>query len=218
MSIPSNSGHSRILQGWGGGCHPKIGGEEDGSGGAGLGGMLPSQNDGGQQRGHHLLVLELLHLLLMGVHLGLLLCLLPGQLQLRRLWGDTTAAQTPQTSPRDPSQAQPSTHQLQLLLLPLLEPGQVLGQVGAAELVPQAPGDVQHLPGDATEGHSDLVHQLPVPREVIVGGTAQVCLVAPADRSGDTVTTPGVPNPELSPLCHPPQAALGGFSCLDLAA
>lgn len=33
-------------------------------------------------RSHHLLVLELLHLLLMGIHLGLVLCLLPGQLEL----------------------------------------------------------------------------------------------------------------------------------------
>lgn len=96
----------------------------------------------------------------------------------------------------------------------------MLGQVGAAELVPQAPGDVQHLPGDATEGHGDLVHQLPVPREVIVGGTAQVRPVAPADRSGGRshchLTSPGVPIPELSALCHPPQAAPGGFSCLFL--
>lgn len=129
-------------------------------------------------------MLELLHLLLMGIHLGLVLCLLPGQLQLRRLWGDTMGAVTPKNSPSTAPETplQPRTHQLQLLLLPLLEPGQVLGQVGAAELVPQAPGDVQHLPGDATEGHGDLVHQLPVPGEVIVGGTAQVCLVAPGDR------------------------------------
>lgn len=47
--------------------------------------MLPSQNEGAQQQGHYLLVLELPHLLLMGVHLGLVLCLLLGQLQLRRL-------------------------------------------------------------------------------------------------------------------------------------
>lgn len=119
----------------------------------------------------------------------------------------------PQHCPREPPQ--PSTHQLQLLLLPLLEPGQVLGQLGAAELVPQAPGDAQHLPGDATEGHGDLVHQLPVPREVIAGGTAQVCPVAPADRPwGEKPLSPHAWElPELSPLCHPPQAAPGGFSC-----
>lgn len=59
---------------WGGGsyphgerCHPKTGGE------------------GSRQRGHHLLVLELLHLLLMGIHVGLVLCLLLGQLELRCL-------------------------------------------------------------------------------------------------------------------------------------
>lgn len=90
----------------------------------------------------------------------------------------------------------------------------MLGQVGPAELVPQAPGDVQHLPGDATEGHGDLVHQLPVPGEVIVGGTAQVGPVAPAERSGGRshCHQPGVPSTELSPLCHTP----GGFSCLFL--
>lgn len=49
--------------------------------------MPPSQNRG--ERGHHLLVLELPHLLLMGIHVGLVLRPLPGQLQLRRLRGDT---------------------------------------------------------------------------------------------------------------------------------
>lgn len=55
----------------GGGCrHPKMGGERR------------------RQWGHHLLVLELPHLLLMGIHVGLVLRLLPGQLKLRRLrWG-----------------------------------------------------------------------------------------------------------------------------------
>lgn len=70
--------------------------------------MLPSQNEGEQQRDHHLLVLELLHLLLMGVHLGLVLCLLPGQLQLCCLWGDTLAAETPQIQPQGPPSPQPT--------------------------------------------------------------------------------------------------------------
>lgn len=67
----------------------------------------------------------------------------------------------------------------------------MLGQVRAGELVPQAPGDAQHLPGDAAEGHRDLVHQLPVAREVIVGGAAQVGPVAPGEGAEATVTAPG---------------------------
>lgn len=111
----------------------------------------------------------------------------------------------------------PLTHQLQLLLLPILQPGQVLGQVGAGELVPQAPGNAQHLAGDAAEGHRDLVHQLPVTREVIVRGAAQVCAVAPVHAEEppsphrNRMATPHGPHPGAElPL---PQAAPGGFSC-----
>lgn len=90
-----------------------------------------------------------------------------------------------------PPPTQPSTHQLQLFLLLFLETGEVLGQVGPGELVLQAPSDAQHLPGDAVEGQRDLVHQLPVTWEIILGCTAQVRPVAPGDRfwGEATVTT-----------------------------
>lgn len=71
----------------------------------------------------------------------------------------------------------PGAHQLQLFLLALLEAGEVLGQVGAAEFTPQAALELQHLAGDAAEGRRHLVHQLPVAREIVVRGAAQVCAV-----------------------------------------
>lgn len=58
----------------------------------------------------------------------------------------------------------------------------MLGQLGAAVLVPQPALELQDLAGDAAEGQRQLVHQLPVAREVVVGRAAQVRPVASGDR------------------------------------
>lgn len=131
--------------------------------------------------GAHRPVLELPHLLLMGVHAGLILSPLPGQLELRCLQGDARGLSPARSgssgTPTPPPHPVPGTHQLQLLLLALLEAGEVLRQVGAAELTPQAALELQHLAGDAAEGRRDLVHQLPVARKVVVRSAAQICAV-----------------------------------------
>lgn len=114
----------------------------------------------------------------MGVHAGLILSPLPGQLELRCLQGDARGLSPARSgSSGTPPHPVPGTHQLQLLLLALLEAGEVLRQVGAAELTPQAALELQHLAGDAAEGRRDLVHQLPVARKVVVRSAAQICAV-----------------------------------------
>lgn len=127
--------------------------------------------------GAHRPVLELPHLLLMGVHAGLILSPLPGQLELCCLQEDARGLSPARSGSRVTPHPVPGTHQLQLLLLALLEAGEVLRQVGAAELTPQAALELQHLAGDAAEGRRDLVHQLPVARKVVVRGAAQICAV-----------------------------------------
>lgn len=77
-----------------------------------------------------------------------------------------------------------ASHQLQLLLLLLLDSGQVLGELRAPVLLLQPPLDLQDLPGDAAEGQRDLMHQLSVAQEVVVRPAAQVRLVPSASRGG----------------------------------
>lgn len=69
------------------------------------------------------------------------------------------------------------TYQLKFLLLFALQLFYVLREVWPVEVVVQLPLDLQHFIGDANEGLSYLVDQLPVVVEVIVGPCPQVRLV-----------------------------------------